>query len=203
MPNYLPNSNKYKQQQKEAAERERATKVVSGEVTTKKKSAGHKLRDLFISEDAGTVKSYLLTDVIIPAAKKLMTDIVKDGIDILLYGGANRSRDSRGNTTIPFVNYSRASTNNRDTRESVRTAGWNFDEIAFGSRSDAEIVREQMDAMIDRYGYTTVADMYDMAGRTAPMSGNNYGWRSVANVGISRTRDGYYLLDLPKPMPVD
>ena len=92
---YKPNSNRYKKEQSNAlAERKKIEKVVTGKVKTKKKSEIRKLKDTFISEDVSNVKSYIVMDVLIPAAKKAISDIVRDGIDMILYGSAGKSRSS-------------------------------------------------------------------------------------------------------------
>lgn len=38
---------------------------------------------MFISEDAGNIKSYVVLDVLVPAIKKAIADIVTGGIDML------------------------------------------------------------------------------------------------------------------------
>ena len=55
---------------------------------------------------------------------------------------------------------------------------------------------------IARYGIVTVADLYDMAGLTAPYTSQKYGWMSVNGVNVVRTRDGY-VLKLPRAVPID
>ena len=89
--NIKPNSHKYREEQKRKAEREKVDKVVSGKVKTKKKNGFGAL----ISEDASSVKTYIFSDVLMPALQKLVVDIVKDGIDIIIYGGTRRNRDDR------------------------------------------------------------------------------------------------------------
>lgn len=57
---YKPNSNRYKEEQKQKeAERKTLEKVVTGKVITKKKSKFSRFLDEFISEDARSVKSYV------------------------------------------------------------------------------------------------------------------------------------------------
>ena len=92
MENYKPNSHRSKEENKSSEERKKIDKVVQGTAKLKKKSATRKFTDVFISEDAANVKNYILTDVLIPAAKKLISDIVRDGIDMVLYGGSGGSR---------------------------------------------------------------------------------------------------------------
>mgnify|MGYP004450855969 CR=1 FL=1 len=82
MENYPSNSHKARE---EVAEK-KVEKVVSGKTSTKKKSGMRKLSDTFLSEDVSNVKSYIFSEVLLPAAKKLVSDIVTNGIDMLLYG---------------------------------------------------------------------------------------------------------------------
>ena len=46
-----------------------------------------KLTDIFISEDVSNVKNYILLDVIVPAVKKAIYDLVVGTLDMSLYGG--------------------------------------------------------------------------------------------------------------------
>ena len=94
MAEYQSNSHKSKAERAEiakAAEEKKVKKVVSGKVKTKKND-GRKLASMFISEDAADVKSYVIMDVLIPAIKKAISDIVTDGIDMILYGGKGGNR---------------------------------------------------------------------------------------------------------------
>ena len=67
----------------------------------------------------------------------------------------------------------------------------------------SEMVREQMLDIIERYGFVTVADVYDMADLTAPYTSNKYGWTNIRNAETMRLRDGGFVLKLPKAMPID
>jgi len=98
MENYPSNSHKARE---EVAEK-KVEKVVSGKTSTKKKSGIRKLSDTFLSEDVSNVKSYIFSEVLLPAAKKLVSDIVTNGIDMLLYG---EIKNKKGNSSK--VSYSR------------------------------------------------------------------------------------------------
>lgn len=100
MENYRSNSHKAKAEAKEAAEK-KVDKVVTGNVKRKKKSEVSKFKDVFISEDVSNVKSYIFLDVLVPAIKKAVSDIVKDGIDMMLYG--DKRSGSRGSSS--YVSY--------------------------------------------------------------------------------------------------
>ena len=85
MKEIAPNSHRYKEEQKATASEKKIEKVVTGTVKTRKKPAAQKLTDIFISEDAANVKSYIFMDVLVPAIKKAISDIVTDGIEMILY----------------------------------------------------------------------------------------------------------------------
>ena len=193
MNDYKPNSHKAKSEEREIK------KVVSGNVKTKKKSEISKLSSIFISEDAANVKSYIFMDVLVPAIKKAISDIVRDGIDMILYGGNGGSRKS--SSGVSYVSYNKASERRAPSSAKV-SSHFDFDDLVFEDRGQVEAVREQMEDVIDRYGFVTVADMYEMARLTAPFTANKYGWTSIRTAEPVRVRDGY-ILKLPKPMPID
>ena len=201
-----PNSHKFKEEQKAAKQKEekQVAKVVSGSVKTKKKGAAGKMADVFISEDVSNVKNYIFMDVLVPAIKKAISDIVRDGIDMILYGESGRSKRSSGGSKVSYANYydkDRDRSNSRP-RSGSNNIRFDFEDIIFETRRDAEDVREQMDELIEHYGTVSVSDMYEMAGLTAPYTANKYGWMNIRTAEPVRVRDGY-ILKLPKPMPID
>ena len=203
MQDYKPNSHRFKEDSKESAEEKKIEKVVRGTAKVKQKSELRKFTDVFISDDASNVKSYILSDVLVPAVKKLVSDIVKDGIEMILYGGTGRSGSSRS-SNVSYISYDRFS-DRRDGRgpNNIRVRDrFDYGDIIFENRGEAEAVRDQMDDVIARYGFVTVADMYDMADLTAPYTANKYGWSNIRNAEVVRVRDGY-VLKLPKVSPRD
>ena len=205
---YPPNSNKYKeeQKQKQAAEstEKRVQKVVKGPVKTKKNEV-RKFADIFISEDIHSVKNYIFMDVLVPAIKKAIYDIVTNGIDMFLYGGSGKGKSSNAGSKVSYRNYYDQKNNNSGYRGSENTKpnnGFEYDDIIFPSRGEAEAALQQMHDTINRYGLVTVADLYDMAGLTAPYTSQKYGWMSVNGVETGRVRDGY-VLKLPRAVPMD
>ena len=193
MDEYKPNSHKYKAEQKQAENRE-VRKVVTGKAQIKKKN---EFVNAFIAEDASNVKSYILADVIVPAFKKLIADVVRDGVEMMLYGSTSGTKSTRGR-----VDYSRISRDQRDDRRDYRSDRFDYSNISFESRGEAEEARMQMEEMIERYGFVTVADFYDMADLTAPYTANKYGWTSVRNAEVLRARDGRYEIKLSRAVPI-
>jgi hypothetical protein len=201
---YKPNSHKSREVQKDkpVEERKKVDKVVTGIVKTKKKSEIRKFTDVFISEDISNVKSYLLTDVLVPAIKKLVIDTVTDGINMILNGGTGRGHRGTNASYVSYRQYSDQRDSNRHGNESRGRSGYNYDDIILESRGEAEDVLSRMDELIDIYGTVSVADMYDLVGKTCNYTDNKYGWTNIRNAEPIRVRDGY-MLKLPKALPIN
>lgn len=204
MEDYKPNSYKSKEAPKQTSEK-RLQKVVSGTTRTKKKSSTHKLADIFIAKDVSDVKSYVVMDVIIPAIKDLVYDIVTNGVDMILFNGERRSGKKRNSASkISYGSYYRSS-EDRDRRDSRRTThnGFDYDDIIFDNRGDAVAVLTAMEDVIDQFGVASVGDLYDLAEiSTNNYAINKYGWSDLRSAQVVRVRDGY-MLKLPRALPLN
>jgi hypothetical protein len=191
-----PNSHKYKEEQQAKTEK-RAEKVVTGQVIVKKKSGLQKFAGEFISEDAKNIKEFIFGDVLIPALKKAISDIVTNGIDMILYGGA---KPGGRRNVADRVSYSKYSDPNRSYREPRSTTPkYNYDDIVLETRGEAEDVLDRMYEILDSYGFVRVADLYDLVGKTGDYTDNKFGWARLDSAEIVRVREGYWL-KLPKAM---
>jgi hypothetical protein len=185
-------------------EEKRVHKVAKGPVKTKTNEV-RKLADIFISEDIANVKSYIFMDVLVPAIKKAIYDIVTNGIDMFLYGGNARSKTgSSGGSKVSYRNYyDQKNSGGYRGPENVKSHNaFDYDDIVFGSRGEAEAALQQMRDIIARYGLVTVNDLYEMTPLSAPYTAQKYGWMDLSHVDVARTRDGY-ILKLPRAVPVD
>lgn len=177
-------------------------KIVKGVVKRRKKSVGEKAADLFIGEEFKNVVNYILYEIIIPEAKKAISDSVSDGIEMLLFGSSKSKRDVNRNRS--YTNYSGYSNTNIRTRnrEASNRARHNFDDIIIESRQEAEEVIDGLVELIDIFGAASVADLYDLVGITGSYTDNDYGWTNLRTADVRRVRSGY-LLNLPKPTLLD
>ena len=148
------------------------------------------------------VKSYILMDVLVPAVKKALSDIVKDGVDMILYGETNRNRKNGNTSRVNYRGY--YDREERRDRPSSRSRDYlDYDEIIFDARGDAEAVLDAMNDIIDQYGIVSVADLYDLANLDhPPYTMNKYGWTNIAGAKAMRVRDGY-ALKLPRAVPIN
>lgn len=204
MADYAPNSNRFKEEQKLAtSEDKRVSKVVKGNVKTKKKSEISKFADIFIAEDFNTVVKYAFTDVLIPGAKKVIRDVLFEGIDMLFGTTGRRDRRDGGSSVSYAKFYEKDRDRDRRPSESLHAkTRFNYDNIVFESRGEAASVLDEMNNVIDTYKFVSVADLFEMAGLDQPYTSNKFGWSNISNADIVRVSDGY-ILKLPKAMPLD
>lgn len=207
IPDYKPNTKKYKEEQAQnQTEKKKVDKVISGTAKVKKKSELRKFVDNFIADDVSSVKDYWVKDVLVPNIIDTIEDIVVGGIRTLLRGESGRRdhRSSRSYGSPSYVNYSRYSDRRDDRRnnDNQTRRGYGYDDVVVNSRADAEAVIEQMDGIIDTYDMVSVADLYDLVGMTSNYTDNNYGWKNIRNAEPVRLRDGGWMIKMPKPVPL-
>ena len=197
MDNIKPNSNKYKEEQKYATvDKPRQEKIVKRPARIKKKSA---LTDVFIASDVSRVKEYVFMDVLVPAVKNAIADIVTDGVSILLFGESKGRRKSTSSNISYTKYYDR---DRRDSGSANRTrSGYNYQDVMVDTREEANEVLDRMSEIIETYGIVSVLDMYDLVGITGNYTDNNYGWTNIRNAEIIRGRDGY-TIKMPKALPL-
>lgn len=203
MRDYQSNSHRSKELAAEnAKDKKTAEKVVSGKVTTKK-NEGRKLANIFISEDARNVKDYVLMDIIVPAISNTILDIITNSAN-MIFGGHSRGRKHSTGSKISYRKYYEDNRSDRYDRDRDRYSStrFDYDDLVFDTRGDAEVVKDHMLDTAQEYGMVTVADMYDFAGVTAPYTATNYGWMGLRGIEVVRVRNGY-ILKLPKAMPID
>lgn len=205
MEEYRPNSHKSKETQKEgvAPPDKKVEKVISGSAKPKKKGEMQKFADVFISEDVGNVKSYILMDVLVPAIKKAISDIVTNGIDMILYGETGRTRKASSGTKVSYGKFYDREPDRRRERLASSRGGYDYDDIVFETRGDAESVLDAMNDIISQYGVVSVGDLHDLADvSTDNYAVNKYGWTDISGCKPVRVRDGY-ILKLPKALPIN
>lgn len=202
-PEFKSNSHKSKGENNVVEVRPQVNKVTTGNTKKKKKSEVSKFANTFLAEDVTSVKSYIIEEVLVPAAKKAFVDIVTNGIDMLLYGEVRSKGKDKGSKVSYSGYYDRKDTRSRDTDRSRRTSrnGYDYEDVSFESRGDAESVLDSMFELLDRYEMVSVGDLYDLAGMSGSYIDNKFGWTSLRNASVKRTRDGY-VLELPRVIEI-
>lgn len=200
MEEYRSNSFKSKEESKKKPVIE---KVINGKAQVKKKSDFQKLTEVFLPEDIHSVKDKIVKEIAIPAIKKF----ISDGVDMILYGdgGGNRKKQKGGST----INYGGFwySGDSKERDKPARNSGRNiydFNNLLFETRGDAEMVLDSMQEIISNYESVSVADLYDLADvEIENSSASNYGWYNLQSAKAVGTPDGGYILRLPKPVVIN
>lgn len=195
--------------EKAAKKEKKVDKVVSGPVSRKKRPMGRRVADTLTHEDADkdSVSRYIIYDVLIPAAKTTISEMVSGGVEMLLFGDTRGSRTNRRRDKS-YVSYNSVSRNNDRPGRPNRAVSYenrsrhNFDDVIIPSRGEAEEVLSALVDLIEEYGAATVADFYDLVGVTGSFTDEKYGWTELGRASVSRVRHGY-LINLPKTRVVD
>lgn len=183
--------------------------VVTGEVTRRKKPWGKRLSETLVGGDISDVSSYVVLQVLVPAAKDMISDALSQAVDRMLFGDSTsrtRSRSSsRPSGTNGYVSYNRMS----QGRSAEPRSGLNefarrprsshdFDEIVVATRVEGEEVLNRMSDIIDQYEQATVADLLELVGISGNHVDHKWGWTDVSSFRLQKIRDGY-LIDHAKP----
>lgn len=176
--------------------KEKIEKVTEGKL--RKRGGVRKLRDAFLPEDVANVRSYIFSDILVPAIKKGIDDV----FHTFLWGvGSARSSSKRG--MEPSYREYYESKNSSQSSKKVSSV-FSFDYIEVGNIGDAWATIEKLKECIARYGVVTVNDYYDAAGITdTSYTYQKYGWYNVDSAKPERTREGTYLVVMPRPLALN
>jgi len=191
----------------------RVEKVISGVVKTRRKPLMRRFAETFIAEDAQSVGRYLLLEVLIPAAKDMILDLGREGLERTLFGGRGGGRGGRSafrsSGAGGHVSYNRFSSNTTPWRkEEERSLSprarrrHEFQEVVLDTRQEANDVLDHMYELLSKFNQVTVADLYDLCGVDPKHTDVNYGWTSLEGSRAVHIREGY-VLDLPKTVELE
>lgn len=203
MDNYKSNSDK----SKVTPTRTKVEPVISGTATLKKKSEFKKFTEALITRDFASIRSYVIGDVLIPAGKKAIEELVH----MILHGEA--SRGTRTETAASKVSYRsywdkrddamRLDARNAPARAAYSRPGYSYEDVSFETLRDAIEVQDRINEMISMFGVASIADLYDMARISDDnYTNNNYGWSDISSSETIATSDGRFTLKMPVAMPI-
>lgn len=224
MESKVPNSKKFKTElanagltRKDAVEQGITTieeikkkRNITGNVKLRKKSKATRFKDVFFPGDTEKVKSFIVKDVIIPTIVKAIDTIITDGVHMMLYGETEK-KNGRPADSMAFRDYRDYSSKkspdsryerSRDYRSSISKLTYEYEDVEFEYRKDAENVLMGMDDILKEYGIVRVADYYELVQVDFDHTATNYGWYDLRTANIIRTNGGYRI-KLPRPLPID
>lgn len=213
MEDLKPNSHKYKQEQETKSltaasignppAEKKAERVTQGTVTTRKKSLGRRFFDIFIDENVSDVKTYLVYDVLVPAIKENIADLINSAVGMLFFGEASRRvvrrNNGNGNSKINYGGYFNGGSRTERMPSYGRSRiAHNFDDVVFETRADAELVLDGLMDILQEYKQVSVADLYDLAGKSTEFTDNKYGWIELRGARVVGSPTRGYIIDLPR-----
>ena len=191
-------------------EEKKDVKKVQG-AKIKKKSEFQKIIEAFVPETKVDVKGEVLKSVVVPTLKKMLGDMVNEGLDMWLYGSGGGQRRSSSSSSTSRINYSRISTDDYKplgTTKPVESDSprGDFGYAWFPTRGKAEIAFNDLSAAAENSKLITVADLYSVAGiESDNYQINKYGWESsdfLAQGKVAKALDGGFYIKLPRPYKI-
>ena len=177
---------------------------VTSNVIVKKENELSKFKKQFFAEDAKSVKGHIFLNVVVPGLQRLMTDIVKNGIDWMIYGTKGGSRTTGGARNISYTSYYDRNRAKPRTASPTRTKPslYSLNEVIFPDRGEAEQTLLRLEENVDRYGMVSAADFYDLINQKHSYTDNKYGWKSLETAEVVRNHDGYSI-KFPTIKPIE
>lgn len=189
-------------------------------VVVKKKSIGQKFKETFVSKDFSSTLNDVATNVAVPALKRVASDVITNFVNGVLFGNQfptnggfkfNASNWNWGNwgtfSTPSYFNYSGVTkpTTPTQTQQIFR---YNELEVQPGpgetmadAEKNADLILRMLHEQLDRFKKVRITDYYELCGKSAPYTYNNYGWTSLAGADKVYTGSGY-LIKMPAPVPL-
>lgn len=75
--------------------------------------------------------------------------------------------------------------------------------LKISNRKDIETILDQMQTIIDTYGFVTKADVYDLAGKDSPYEYSKVCWTDIRGIEVAKVEGGYVFVRVPNPLPSD
>lgn len=197
------------------ADQPKVEKVVTAPVIKKNKSWIDRFASTFFQEkDAKSVGDFVVQEILIPAARAMLFDIVrtatdriKGGFEDLLFNGGRAPSSSNsvpGRPTV-VVPYNKLYDRNRPSQTSYHErprSHHDFTQYLFQTQGDAQAVFDKMFAVLEEYGLVTVSVFFELIEQPDTYVDNKYGWKNLSQTRIVRVQGGW-IIDLPEPKPLD
>lgn len=189
--------NNYKPENKE--------KKVVANAKLKDKTFKQKVRDAFIADEVKDVKTYVVFDIIIPAIKETIRNLVVNTIDMSLFGKTRGRRDTEQRGGSTYIAYDRAygggkPDDRRPVKQETAVLRVNeLDRVTFNNKADAIDVLAHLFESIEEYHVASVADFLSFANLPVSHIHHKWGWYDLTGACVEEDPDGGYYIRLPRP----
>lgn len=187
------------------------------QAVVKKRSGIGRLFKNFIAEDVTNVKGFLFKDVLVPSVKNAIADLIISATNMTLFGKSGQVGRRPGIIgKVGNTNYGNMYRGNLAVNQSTLNGTlqqqnptqvadiYDFNEICYTSYQAAEEVYVKLCERIALYNMATVANLYTFSGITTnEATYSNWGWYDIPTHRIESAGGGYYVLILPKAIPLN
>lgn len=201
----LPDASMVKAPEKKAEE-PRIKPVTSQQTSLKKKPWYKRAGESIFFEDTSTIGGYILRDVVIPAIRDTIYDMVTGGLSMALYSTPKASKAARRNGGGSIVNYGgyysgdRTKPKQQERVDKYRTQLdiYNIlleDDPDSGRRADqvGYAAMEEIQECVNRYGFVTIQDLAVALNiGNIPSTMAAWGWTDVSAARVELDRGNWY-----------
>ncbi len=170
-----------------------------------KRPATRRFLDYLFAESPRALGAKVGRDVVVPRVKAGFEEAFNSFLSGMLWGGGGRPLSNmvqgatlRAPMGMQYHNITSLNPQTQAAQANVSRSAGNYKDLVVPTQDYAEILLANLIDLHNQYRVVTVADLYEMVGKSAQISDNSYGWVSLDGARISKVRDGY-LLELPRP----
>lgn len=181
-------------------EPKKAVRLPRGHVIQRKKTLVQSIAETLVG-NTDNIGSYILHEVLVPAFKSTVKEMITSGIEMILGETTSRGSSKRPERERSSINYGSFSKRREEGRRSVsRRDRFELGDIYFKDHSDAEDILDRLCERLEDYDEVSVGEFYDMANidRGHNWALDKYGWTNLKKAFLTHTRYGYSIV-LPEP----
>lgn len=166
--------------------------------------ATRRLFGFLFAENPGDLGRRIGRDVVVPRIKAGVEEALNSFIHGMFWGGGSNPLQQFAKGTViraGGTNYNAISSQPSGlqmAQAASRPSTGPYSDLAFATQQHAEKTLANCYDVLNRYRVVSVADLKEMVGMTPGTQDNAYGWMSLDNARITKTREGY-LLEMPRP----
>ena len=167
-------------------------------------------KSFFGGNTVNQIKSYLISDVLIPAVKDFVEDSVLAILDNVLHPDTSNVNYYK-RSGLPRNNNERIRYDQISKRSNLRSVGVSdsrkspedYNNLVYASRGEAEVTLRRLYDIVSEFGVASVYDYYKLNGVTGEWSTDKYGWDidsfpDPRSFGKVRHVPGGYSIILPR-----
>jgi hypothetical protein len=200
---YQGNSHKLREA-KEVREDKVVTQIVTSEVIVTPPGLGKRIKGIFFGGEFKDARGYVIADVLLPAARNTLLDMIIKGSERAILGvsAAARGRQPEMRSRVQYGSmYNRpyqggAMLPNQPPRPIVRTNYRESPSFLITDRGEANDILERMVDIVDKYDVASLADLLVMLGQPVSAIDHKWGWTLLNGAEVRQVRSGY-MLEMP------